>query len=191
MSHGNPTSLAAPDEPSLSRPAPAVDRRRFLLLAAAGGTLAAAHALSEARPAEAAKGNRLPRARKSKDRVPVEIVPEIGDAVAGTLDMTTIARSKDSAGVEHLTCELHFDRYEEGKSVRELTDKVERLALVNPELHRPPTALLTWGTGLAFKCVLESFSLRLTAFRAEPDGAPQAVIPLGAVMRTRFQVVEG
>lgn len=168
-----------------------VDRRRFLLLAAASGTLAATHSLLEASPAEAAKGNRLPRARKNKDRIPVDIVPEVGESVSGTLDMTTIARSKSPTGVDQISFELHFDRYEEGKSVRETTDKIEKLALVHQELHRPPTALLTWGTGLAFKCVLESFTLRFTAFRAEPDGTPQAIVPLGAVMRTTFQVIEG
>src|SRR5262245_40298169 len=70
--------------------------------------------------------------------------------------------------------ELFFDRYEEGKSVREMTDKIEKLALVNQELHRPPTALLTWGTGLAFKCILESFSLRCTLFL--DDGTPVRAI---------------
>ena len=73
--------------------------------------------------------------------------------------------------------ELFFDRYEEGKSVREITDKIEKLALVHQELHRPPTALLTWGTGLAFKCILESFSLRFTLFK--DDGTP-----VRAVMNT-------
>ncbi len=44
-----------------------------------------------------------------------------------------------------LEMELFFDRYEEGKSVREFTDKIEKLALVNQELHRPPTALAGSG----------------------------------------------
>lgn len=66
--------------------------------------------------------------------------------------------------------ELFFDRYEEGKSIREFTDPLEKLSLVDPEKHRPLTALLTWGKGLAFKCVLASFSLRFTLFL--DDGTP-------------------
>lgn len=76
--------------------------------------------------------------------------------------------------------ELFFDRYEEGKSVREITDQIEKLTLVNGELHRPPVALLTWGTGLSFKCILESFSLRFTLFLE--DGTP-----VRAVMNTTWK----
>src|SRR2546425_9414736 len=38
--------------------------------------------------------------------------------------------------------------------------KIEKLALVHQELHRPPVVLMSWGKGLLFKCVLERFSLR-------------------------------
>jgi hypothetical protein len=79
-----------------------------------------------------------------------------------------------------LQFELFFDRYEEGKTVREYTDRLEKLAIgqTGPgDVHRPPTVLLTWGTGLAFKCVLESFSLRYTLFL--DDGTP-----VRAVMNT-------
>jgi nucleoid-associated protein YgaU len=51
---------------------------------------------------------------------------------------------------------------------------------VHQELHRPPVALLTWGTGLAFKCILESFSLRFTLFLE--DGTP-----VRAVMNTTWK----
>jgi contractile injection system tube protein len=187
MANPTPTSPNAPDEDSHAN----MGRRSFLIGAVAGGTLVATHALITAEPAEAAKGTKLPKLRKNKDHVPFDIVPEVGESVAGGLDLTTVAISVDGSGVQHASFELFFDRYEEGKSVREITDKIEKLALVDANLHRPPVCLLTWGTGLSFKCILESFSLRITAFRAEPDGQPQAVLPLGAVMRTTFQVVPG
>ena len=76
--------------------------------------------------------------------------------------------------------ELFFDTYECGESCRGMTDKIEKLSLVNPELHRPETALLTWGTGLAFKCILESFTLRFTLFKE--DGTP-----LRATMNTNWK----
>lgn len=76
--------------------------------------------------------------------------------------------------------ELFFDTYEQRTDVRELTGKIEKLALVHQELHRPPTVLVTWGTGLAFKCVLESFSLRFTLFL--DDGTP-----VRAVMNAVFK----
>ncbi len=185
MANATPTSQDALEEDARAT----MDRRSFLIGAVAGGTLVATHALITAEPAEAAKGTKLPKRRKDKDHVPFDIVPEVGESAAGILDLTTVDVSDDGAGVRHLSCELFFDRYEEGTSVREITDKVETLALVNQELHRPPVCLLTWGTGLSFRCILESFSLRITAFRAEPEGTPQAVLPLGAVMRTTFQVV--
>jgi hypothetical protein len=185
MANPTPTSQDAIDKDTQA----SMDRRSFLIGAVAGGTLVATHALITAEPAEAAKGTKLPKRRKNKDHVPFDIVPEVGDSVAGVLDLTTVAVSDDGMGVQHISFELFFDRYEEGKSVREHTDKIEKLALVDADIHRPPTCLLTWGTGLSFKCILESFSLRITAFRAEPDGTPQAVLPLGAVMRTTFQVV--
>lgn len=69
-----------------------------------------------------------------------------------------------------LQVELFFDGYEEKKSVRKFTDAIEKLALVNPEIHRPPECLVSWGTGLCFKCILESFNLRFTLFL--DDGTP-------------------
>ncbi|MBI2176296.1 phage tail protein [Candidatus Woesearchaeota archaeon] len=95
-----------------------------------------------------------------------------------------------------LQMDLFFDRYEEGKSVREYTDAIEKLALVDQEKHRPPTSLLiTWGTGL-LRAVIEScdpprFTLFLddgtplravaNATRSHDDG-----IPVRAVMNCVF-----
>jgi hypothetical protein len=63
--------------------------------------------------------------------------------------------------------ELFFDRYEEQASVKEITDNIEKLSLVHPDLHRPAVALLTWGKELSFKCILESFSTKYTLFSEE------------------------
>jgi len=74
-----------------------------------------------------------------------------------------------------LQMELFFDRYEENKSVKEYTDKIEKLALVHQELHRPPTTLLTWGTGLALKTTIESCDPpRFTRFL--DDGTPVSAV---------------
>src|SRR4051794_13470785 len=59
--------------------------------------------------------------------------------------------SLDSAEVEFtsgnsmtLAMELFFDTYEDGKDVREHTDKVLGLAMVDEDLHRPPRVLFAW-----------------------------------------------
>jgi len=75
-----------------------------------------------------------------------------------------------------LEMELFFDIYEEGKSVRELTDAIEKLALVNPEKHRPPTILLKF-LGRTYEGVLESAQTKFTLFK--DDGTP-----VRAVMNT-------
>ena len=72
-----------------------------------------------------------------------------------------------------LQMELFFDTYEEGKSVRELTDKIEKLALVNAEKHRPPTILLNF-VGSTYEGVLESAQTRFTLFK--DDGTPVVAV---------------
>jgi len=69
-----------------------------------------------------------------------------------------------------LEFELFFDGYEAGTSIRTVTDQIEMLAMVNGDLHRPPVCMLTWGTGLAMKCVLKRFDMTFTLFL--PDGTP-------------------
>ena len=66
-----------------------------------------------------------------------------------------------------LSVELFFDTYEEKKSVHEHTDKLQALALVNPDKHRPPLVMFSWGA-VKFKGVVESLSVRFTMFL--PDG---------------------
>ncbi len=66
-----------------------------------------------------------------------------------------------------LEMDLFFDRYEEGKGVREFTDKIEKLALVHQELHRPPTSLatpvclVTWGLK-TYECEIEKAETKFT-----------------------------
>lgn len=70
---------------------------------------------------------------------------------------------------ESLALELFFDTYEKATSVKAHTDKVHRLALIDPTLHRPPMLLVTWGT-LKFQGVIESVNHRFTMFLE--DGTP-------------------
>ena len=44
-----------------------------------------------------------------------------------------------------LSVELFFDTYEEKKDVHEHTDKLTALTLVNPDKHRPPLVMFSWG----------------------------------------------
>ncbi|HVY60904.1 MAG TPA: LysM peptidoglycan-binding domain-containing protein, partial [Planctomycetota bacterium] len=74
---------------------------------------------------------------------------------------------------------LFFDGYEEGKSVREKTDKFEKLGCVHQELHRPPVILMTWGSGLTFKCVLSNFSVKFTHFL-------ETGVPIRAMVNATF-----
>jgi Contractile injection system tube protein len=63
-----------------------------------------------------------------------------------------------------LQFELFFDRYEEGKSVRELTDKIEKLAIAQPRLA------LTWGTRDYAATLQGADQARFTLFL--DDGTP-------------------
>ncbi|HEX4384363.1 MAG TPA: hypothetical protein VH083_15485 [Myxococcales bacterium] len=68
-----------------------------------------------------------------------------------------------------LAVELFFDTYEDKKSVKEFTDKVMALALVEADKHRPPYVQFVWGD-LTFEGVIESLTLRYTMFLS--DGKP-------------------
>lgn len=80
------------------------------------------------------------------------ILAETGDVFETEIVPGSVVETQDPKLGNLLRMELSLDGF--GKrdvSVRELTDKIEKLALVHQELHRPPTALLTWGTGLKLK----------------------------------------
>jgi hypothetical protein len=66
--------------------------------------------------------------------------------------------------------ELFFDRYEEGKSVREITDKVETLAKPRPGTDRP-LVRVTWG-GAEWTTYLLGATTKI--LDVAPDGTPLA-----------------
>jgi hypothetical protein len=68
-----------------------------------------------------------------------------------------------------LAMELFFDTSDERTDVREHTNNISNLTLVNAELHRPPICLVTWGS-LNFQGVLEHVVSRYTMFLS--DGTP-------------------
>lgn len=70
---------------------------------------------------------------------------------------------------ETLNLELFFDTYEKAANVREHTDKLHSLALIDATLHRPPLVIVTWGK-LKFQGVVESIAHRFTMFLE--DGTP-------------------
>jgi hypothetical protein len=70
---------------------------------------------------------------------------------------------------KRLSMELFFDTSEDKSDVRQYTDKIENLMMVNADEHRPPLLLFSWGK-LKFKCVLEDLVQRFTMFMS--DGTP-------------------
>ena len=74
-------------------------------------------------------------------------------------------------GRRELKMELFFDTYDTKRNVREYVKKIEKLMLIDVELHRPPILLVSWGkNALNFKCVLEQMEQRYTMFL--DDGTP-------------------
>ena len=80
-----------------------------------------------------------------------------------------------SGDAETLSVELFFDVYEprDGEAgvddVRELTDRVTALVMVDGDRHAPPLVKFVWGT-LSFASVIESANTTYTMFRR--DGTP-------------------
>jgi hypothetical protein len=74
------------------------------------------------------------------------------------------------------TFELFFNTYEDGTSVKVLTDQIEKLAQVIPNRHRPPVVPLTWG-GKTWGGTLLAAQTQFVDF--DQDGTP-----LAAVMNT-------
>ncbi len=68
-----------------------------------------------------------------------------------------------------LVMELFFDTFEDKTDVRDHTSKIEALLMVDPDQHRPPLILFTWGN-FQFKGVLEKLSQRYVMFLN--DGTP-------------------
>ena len=62
-----------------------------------------------------------------------------------------------------LSMELFFDTFEQKEDVRTHTQKIETLLMVDPDKHRPPLCLFTWGE-FQFKGVLEKLDQRYIMF---------------------------
>jgi hypothetical protein len=80
---------------------------------------------------------------------------------------------------KRLAMELFFDTSEEKTDVREYTNKMEDMMMVNAQEHRPPVLRFSWGN-LSFDCVLEDLVQRFTLFR--DDGTP-----LRAILKVVFK----
>jgi hypothetical protein len=84
-----------------------------------------------------------------------------------------------------ISMDLFFDTYEQGKDVREYTDKItgwdagaaysclspgsKGLMDIDSELHAPPVCIFEWGT-FRFECIIERVSKKFTMFL--PEGLP-------------------
>jgi hypothetical protein len=71
--------------------------------------------------------------------------------------------------IRTLTMDLFFDTYEEGKDVREATDKIYNLLKIDSSTHAPPICGISWGN-FKFRGVLDHVSGKFTLFLA--DGTP-------------------
>jgi hypothetical protein len=80
---------------------------------------------------------------------------------------------------KRLTMELFFDTSEDKTDVRDYTNKMENLMMVNAQEHRPPILRFSWGN-LSFDCVLEDLVQRFTLFK--DDGTP-----LRAILKVVFK----
>ena len=88
-------------------------------------------------------------------------------------------------GSETLAMDLHFDTWEDGdggSDVRVHTEQLRSLTLVDPDLHRPPICLFSWG-GFTFKGILERLTQRFTMFN-------DAGVPVRARCAVRFKQFE-
>ena len=72
-----------------------------------------------------------------------------------------------------LEMELFFDTYDTRslpkRDVRDLTNRVVNLTVIDPELHAPPVLRITWSS-LDFRCVLARVSQKFVLFA--DDGTP-------------------
>jgi Contractile injection system tube protein/LysM domain len=68
-----------------------------------------------------------------------------------------------------LDMDLYFDTYEEGTDVRNLTNNVYNLLLIDADTHAPPICDIAWG-GFQFRGVLDHVSGKFTLFLS--DGTP-------------------
>lgn len=71
-----------------------------------------------------------------------------------------------------LNCELMFDMFEDkGDVYATYISKLEKMALIDDNLKRPPLCTFTWGSNMpVFKGVVEDLNVKYTLFL--PDGTP-------------------
>jgi hypothetical protein len=72
-----------------------------------------------------------------------------------------------------LEVELIADTSAEMTDVRDETSRIEAMAVIDPDLHRPPHLLFSWGS-LQFDGVLEEIDMRFVLF--DRDGTPLRAI---------------
>ena len=89
-----------------------------------------------------------------------------------------------------LTMQLFFDTYEKRKDVRDTTDKIWKMSMLDKDTinkktqrGRPPLVKFVWGNMWTFNAVITSVSQRFTLFL--PDG-----MPVRATLDVTFQQVE-
>jgi len=68
-----------------------------------------------------------------------------------------------------LSVTLQFDTYEDKTPVTEMTQKLEKMALIIEEKKRPPLCMFSWGK-FVFQGVVESLTQKFTMFLS--DGTP-------------------
>lgn len=74
-----------------------------------------------------------------------------------------------SGNAETLSIELFFDTYEAGEDVREQTDEITRLLMIDGDRHAPPVVKFAWGR-ISFTSLVESANTTYTMFAS--DGTP-------------------
>jgi len=69
-----------------------------------------------------------------------------------------------------MSLELLFDNYETGESIEPITEMLETLSTVRdpgsvfPEMRRPHYCVVSWGSGISFRCIIKSLNIRFTMF---------------------------
>jgi hypothetical protein len=88
-----------------------------------------------------------------------------------------------------LSCELMFDMFEERGDVHATyVSKLEKMALIDDTLKRPPMVTFTWGNVFSpFQGVVEDLSVKYTLFL--PDGTPTRAVVSLRLKETRRAIV--
>ncbi len=145
-----------------------IDRRQFFRGVAAPGVFLGMSMLWQV--ARAASCPKLPKPKHSRERVPFQIKSELGQTFSGVMDLASVERTPDTKLPDLLSVDLLLDGLRTETPVDVIADQIVMLSLVNPELHRPETALFSWGKKFSFTGTIEQVHVGYTAFL--PNGAP-------------------